>query len=156
MWSIAGTLLVLLVHPARGQQARLAAVADLARAADAIVLTTCDAGESRWTGEPPIIVTAHQCRVERAFKGQPEQVVTVQVLGGTVGTAGMASSASVSLAAGADTVLLLRRSQFGNYYVISGGAGGALPVVRRAQQRTVRGMSLDDFGRWVNVEAVPR
>ncbi|HVN84107.1 MAG TPA: hypothetical protein VMW17_04590 [Candidatus Binatia bacterium] len=156
LWRLLALALVLSADLAWAQQARPAAVADLARSADTIVLTACDAGASRWLDEPHIIVTAHSCHVERAFKGQTDQVVTVQVLGGTVGTTGMISSGSVSLTAGADLVLMLQRSRFGDYYVVAGGAGGVLPVARRVGQRTVRGMSLDDFSHWVDAEALPR
>jgi hypothetical protein len=139
-----------------GQARRAAAPVAVARSAEMIVLGNCEVGTSLWTGDPPIIVTQHQCHVERTFKGGPAETVTVQVLGGRVGDVTMDSSASVRLTPGADVVLLLRHSQFGPYAVVAGGARGVLPVVRTAQQRSVHGMSLADFGSWVSAEAAPR
>ena len=135
-----------------GELAPPASAAALVRDADAVVLCACDAGVSSWNDSPHIIVTRHSCRVEQAFKGQPADTVTVQVLGGRVGDVTMGSSASVSLASGADVVLMLRRSQFGAYQVIAGGSDGVLPV-SKTPQRTVRGMSLPDFARWVSEAA---
>jgi hypothetical protein len=144
-------LLVLLLTTASSSWAtQTPAVGALARTADAVVLTSCDDGVSQWTGDPAIIVTRHQCRVEQAFKGRPGDSVTVQVLGGRVGDVTMDASAGSSVPAGVDAVLLLRRSHFGNYYVIAGGAAGVLPVTGARERRTVSGMSLDAFSRLVN------
>ncbi|HUI27681.1 MAG TPA: hypothetical protein VL403_16480 [Candidatus Kryptonia bacterium] len=146
---------LLITSPRRGESGQLAhatTAAALARSADTIVLCACDAGVSSWNDTPRIIVTRHQCRVEQAFKGQPADMITVQVLGGRVGDVAMGSSATVSLAPGGDVVLMLRHSQFGPYHVVAGGADGVLPV-SPAPQRTVRGMSLPDFARWVATEA---
>lgn len=137
---------------AGGQQSTAASTAALARSADTIVLGSCDAGVSSWSDDSRVIVTRHLCHVEQAFKGQPSDTLTVQVLGGRVGDIEMGSSASISLSPGADVVLLLRRSQFGSYHVVAGGADGVLSV-SAAPQRTVRGMSLSDFAHWVAAEA---
>jgi hypothetical protein len=132
-----------------GQSASTDSVLGLAQTADAIVLTSCDDGASRWTGDPPIIVTRHQCRVERAFKGQPGDTISVQVLGGRVGDVTMNASTGLSVGPGVDAVLLLRRSEFGPYYVIAGGSAGVLPVTGARERRSVQGMSLEAFGHWV-------
>jgi hypothetical protein len=131
-------------------QRQTVGVSRLARTADAIVLTSCDSDGAAWSGDPPIIVTRYRCRVERAFKGQAADPVMVQVLGGRMGKVSMDASAGAKLTPGTSMVLMLRRSQFGPYYVVAGGTSGALPVTGPLGKRRVRGMALDDFARWVN------
>ena len=145
---VLGTMLAVPVLAAQ-LQAEAVHLTDLARVADTVVLTRCDTGASAWTGDPPIIVTRHQCRVARVFRGQPAEAVTVQVLGGRVGDVSMAASAGGALTADADMVLLLQRSEFGPYYVITGGASGALVVSGGPAHPAVAGMTLDEFARLV-------
>jgi len=137
-----------------GQQ-HVADLSALVRSADAVVLSRCDTPTSSWTGDPPIIVTRHACRIEQTFKGDAGAAVTVQTLGGRVGDVTMSASAGATLTAGTDFVLLLQRSTFGDYYVVAGGADGALPVSGAYAQRVVSGMSLDNFARWVHDASRP-
>ncbi len=120
---------------------------NLLDAADTVVLTRCDAGTSTWSGSPPIIITEHRCHVSQVFKGESADAISVHVLGGQVGDVGMAASAGGGVSADIDMVLLLQRSQFGAYYVIAGGASGAMRVSGGPQHPTVAGMTLDDFAR---------
>ncbi len=153
-WLVVAVVLLgtALAAPALAGQLRADAVrlAELAQAADAVVLTRCAAGTSAWTGDPPIIVTRHQCRVTRVFRGQPAETVSVQVLGGRLGDQSMAASAGGAVTVDADMVLLLRRSEFGPYYIITGGASGALVVSGGPAHPAVAGMPLDEFARRVS------
>jgi hypothetical protein len=126
-----------------------AALQALVRSADAVALSRCDRGTSSWSGDPPIIVTRQQCRIARAFKGQPAEQISVQTLGGQVGDVSMSASVGAAIAPDTDAVLLLRRSEFGAYYVVNGGAAGALPVAGGYATPTIDGRSFDDFARWV-------
>jgi hypothetical protein len=130
-------------------QVRGHTLASLVRNAEAVVLARCDPSASEWDGDPPIIVTRHHCRIEQAFKGDPGTTVTVQTLGGRVGDVTMTASAGATLAGDAAFVLLLQRSAFGDYFVVAGGADGALRVSGAYAQRAVAGMPLETFGRWV-------
>jgi len=140
------TLALLAMSTMATAQHRPSPLRPLLRAADAVVLAHCDAGVSAWEGSPPIIVTRHQCAVERLFRGAAASSVTVAVLGGQVGGVGMQASAGATMTA-ADSVLLLRHSAFDDYFVIAGGTAGQLPVTTVAGERRVRGMSLDAFAR---------
>ena len=138
-------ILLALTGDAHGQQHMIRSFHALARAADAVVLGRCEVGTSAWEGTPSIIITRHQCSVERTFKGAPENQITVAVLGGRVGDVSMGASAGARITPATDSVMLLQRSAFGPYYVVTGGTAGLLPVVTVGSERTVRGMSLDAF-----------
>ncbi|MBI1815218.1 MAG: hypothetical protein HYR72_09595 [Deltaproteobacteria bacterium] len=149
-------LVLILGAVARAEQfSDRAALQALVRSADAVALSRCDRGVSSWSGDPPIIVTRQQCRVVRAFKGQPAEQISVQTLGGQVGDVSMSASAGAAIAPDTDAVLLLRRSEFGAYYVVNGGAAGALSVAGGYTAPTVDGRSFDDFARWVEEVGTP-
>ncbi len=152
-WPFAAVLLLGAAHiaPVWAGQMRpdAARLSELLNVADTVVLTRCDPGTSTWTGDPPIIVTEHRCHVSRVFKGQPADSISIHVLGGQVGDVGMAASAGGDVSAAAEMVLLLQHSRFGAYYVITGGASGAIRVSGSPENPTAAGMPLDDFARLV-------
>lgn len=102
--------------------------AALARQADVIALGECASETSSWNDEGNLITTAVQVRLNRVFKGAVTRAVTVKTLGGRVGDESMAASHGASLAAGEQVLLFLKRSEFGDYYVVAGGEPGKVVV----------------------------
>lgn len=102
--------------------------AALARQADVIALGECAAEASRWSDDGGIITTSVQFRLQRVFKGALTRAVTVKTLGGRVGDESMTASHGASLAAGELVLLFLKRSEFGDYYVVAGGELGKVVV----------------------------
>ncbi len=125
----------------------------LVQRSDIVAFGTCQTAESTWDDQHRFIITTVTFRPSRSFKGDAPTNLTIKLLGGQVGTEGMIASHSAGMNPGEDAVLFLQRSQFGTYYVITGGADGKLPVRADAVsgQPMIRGaVSLDDFGRWVS------
>ncbi len=151
------TLLILLafplaVRPAYSAEGLGARAAQLAREADTVALGTCESAQTSWDEEHRFIVTTVQFRPSQTFKGAAAKTLTVKLLGGEVGNEGMNASHSATLAAGEETLLFLRRSQFGPYYVVWGGADGKLAVHADAASgtRLIGGtLPLDAFGQWL-------
>lgn len=124
----------------------------LAAQADAIVLATCVATDSDWDPELQVIVTRATVRVDRSFTGDAGPLLTVHLLGGRVGRHGMGAAHGPALAPGERSVLFVRRSRHGPYFVVCGGAAGKLPVRARADgTEHIEGMEADDldaFAAW--------
>jgi hypothetical protein len=128
-------------------------LATLAREADAILLGTCETSTATWDEQHRFIVTRSTVRSRRHFKGPAAETITVQTLGGTVGDVGMTASHAAALTRGERSILFLRRSQYGPYYVIWGGDDGKLPVRESSDGTmtvgTAEPMDLDGFAAWV-------
>jgi len=145
-WFIA---LLLPLATAAGGEAPVSSLRQLARRADLIAFGHCQSAESSWDEHHRFIVTTIRFQPRRTFKGVAGDSLTVKVLGGQVGDQAMAASHSTAMRTGEEAVLFLQRSRFGDYFVITGGADGKLPVVRstRSGRPLIRGaLSLYDFG----------
>lgn len=140
--------LLLSVGTAAGGEAPRSSFRQLARHAELIAFGRCQTAESSWDDTHRFIITTIRFQPRRTFKGTAVDSLTVKVLGGEVGDQGMAASHSATMGTGEEAVLFLQRSRFGNYFVVTGGTDGKLPVARntRSERPLIRGtLSLDDF-----------
>ncbi|MFI5398463.1 MAG: hypothetical protein ACHQ9S_23270 [Candidatus Binatia bacterium] len=127
-WSVFLLALLLSLGAVRAAPAQTASLSELAKHADLIALGRCQSAESAWDDAHRLIVTTIHFQPTRSFKGTTADRLTVKVLGGQVGHTAMTASHGAAMAAGEEAVLFLRRSRFGSYFVVWGGAGGKLPV----------------------------
>jgi len=153
--ALVGALLVLLPGMARGDAG--AAVRELAREADVVMLGECVHEEAQWSADGRVIVTRATLRAKRLMKGTAGDEVVVQVLGGTVGDVSMGASHGATIAPGEEAVFFLRRSSRGSYHVVHGGNAGklALEPQKRGRVRTASGatLSLEEIAAAVEAEA---
>jgi hypothetical protein len=124
--ALSALLLAARIVPADSEDVLPAGWAGLARTADVIVAGECAAERSSWDQGSGVIVTTIEFRPQRFYKGEPARVLTIKTLGGRVGDESMAASHGASLAGGEQVLLFLKRSEFGDYFVVAGGEAGKL------------------------------
>ena len=134
-------------------------LAQLCRAADAVIHGTVVSGESAW--EDGVIVTRSTVRVWRSLKGAAGGQVAVRTLGGVVGGIGQLASGEAALRPGEEVLLFLEAA--GPAYRPVGMAQGAFRVRRdpatgaKAAWRDLDGLAVARPGpHGLEVAAAPR
>jgi hypothetical protein len=125
---------LLLASPAQGTIALRLELPELTASADVVVRGRVTGEVSRWDSSRRRIYTEVTVAVAEVYKGDARvgQEVVVTRLGGSVGGVGMRVAGEVSLAAGEESILFLRRheAQRGARLTVVGMAQGKLTVLR--------------------------
>jgi hypothetical protein len=125
---------LLLAAPAHGTIALRVELPELTGSADLVIRGRVVGDASRWDASRRRIYTEVTVAVEEVYKGAATvgQAVVVTRLGGSVGGVGMRVAGEVSLAAGEEAILFLRRhdTRRGARLTVVGMAQGKLVVLR--------------------------
>lgn len=115
-----GVLVLGLAAPALGTVVKHLDFKGLEEHADIVILGTVVGAQSEWTVDGNTIVTLTRIWVERGLKGHAGATdITVQVLGGTVGSYTVRVPGAPSFQPGERVLLFLERRADGSYGVVS-------------------------------------
>jgi hypothetical protein len=124
---------------------------DLARKADTVILGTVTHQESAWDAQHTAIYTDVTLVVERVLAGAPTEVVTLRVLGGSVGIIGMRTSNDAVFRQGEQVIVFLDTSAAPSTVV--GMQQGKFTVKDSTVTRADETWSLDEFSAAVRAAA---
>jgi hypothetical protein len=124
---------------------------ELARKADTVILGTVMRQESAWDAQHTAIHTDVTLAVERVLAGAPTEVVTLRVLGGSVGDMGMRTSNDAVFREGERVIVFLDTSAAPRTVV--GMQQGKFTVKGSTVTRAGETWSLDEFSAAVHAAA---
>jgi hypothetical protein len=120
--------------PAAASQLIPRTLPELAAGADLVFVGRCEAVSAHWNDDHTLILTGNRFRVTRVLKGTPGAVITLDELGGVVGSIGMDVPGVPRYTVGEEVLLFVRRTELGRWETFGAGQG-KFRLTRDAQGR---------------------
>lgn len=110
-------------NPTRASRLIPRTLDELASGSDLIFCGRCESVSSYWNADHTLILTGYRFRVTRGIKGALGGAVTVEELGGTVGSRGMHVSDVPRYSVGEEVLLCVKRTELGRWETFGAGQG---------------------------------